>query len=895
MRTTQEVTDYLGQFVIGQQEAKQAIAVAYRERALKLANKGEGWKYVVPNNILMIGPSGSGKAMPLDQPIKIPGGWKRMGDVQRGDMLSMPDGSAAPVSGVYPQGIQNTAKITFADGRHTRACINHLWEVTISGKDSPVTRILTTGQMMQMRKDDKVGNLKLSVRLIDHNDPDPDVTLPLDPYLLGVLLGDGGLTRHDVRLTTPDEHIVEKVGLILSKYNCVLSTNEKRPIEYWVKKMSNGNDKNMVAKILGDMGLMGEASWGKFIPDIYLTASRQQRLELIQGLMDTDGYASETGGMEYSTTSKKLADALIYLIRSLGGICKVTDKIPHYTLNGIRTHGKTAYRLNIRHKRPTELFTLPKKKDRVKDDHQYSENMRLRIIDISDFKKEVCQCIMVHHPDHLYITNEFIVTHNTEIARQLAELTDAPFVKVEIVDFTQVGYYGRDVKSILTDLVNEAVRIAPSIWKDAQSSSGDETATALIKKIFLNDKQELALFLKEDAETLTLEKVLTAFGAGKLGRLKLPASYTLAASLEASQSRTNTAFDEIMNELGNGWMSRGGNSDNMTYSNFISDCVMAWDLKKQEDVDKMQTIFATDVFKKILARSKSGLTKNKVVGAIRDVKPAVLKEWADAMALHFTTTLSSILKMAKPRQTSRDIPDSFITQLVEERGIIFIDEIDKIFVDKSGGNVGNLGVVRDLLPYLDGVTMDVPVKTEREASPFERGGQKKYRINTANILWIASGAFNIAKVSDVPAEILGRLPVHVTLEPLDTAALEGVLNKQHGSVLSRLKLIMEAEGVDFNITPEAVRAMAQLARDCNTRGEDIGARRLTAISSLLFDQLRYDASNMPEGSVITIEPSFIEARHKEIHEMTPMRVARFKTIQPGEEILHLLANKLKDY
>lgn len=497
-------------------------------------------------------------------------------------------------------------------------------------------------------------------------------------------------------------------------------------------------------------------------------------------------------------------------------------------------------------------------------------------------------------------------TGKTEIARQLAELTDAPFIKVEITEFTQVGYFGRDVKTILTDLVNEAIRIAPSIWRDQQSNGASDELMAFLEKIFLNYKTDVATHLKVDPATLTFADVTNAFASGKFKKLALPATIYLDGmldELDATTDNRKSLVDKVLQEMGLAWNEKRGQSSGkaVCYLNFLTVCINEGTLADEKASDFLQTVIPADAYKKLQQRAKSKLTDTKVRGVFVVYPESTLKEFAEKLGAWNRMYFTDLVKQLKKKSPDLDeVPDSFIVKLVEERGIVFIDEIDKIFVDTAGGNVGNIGVVRDLLPYLDGVTMDVPIIGERDAYYTNRSNRsdKVYRINTANILWIASGAFNIAKVSDVPAEILGRLPVHVKLAPLDIDALYGILTKPHGSVLSRLQLVMEAEGLDFKITPEAIRAMATLAYNCNQKGEDIGARRLTNISSVLFDELRFDASNMEEGSSVVVDQKFIDKRAKAILDTVPPRVPRFKepAVTPSTVLMDLaktIANEIK--
>jgi ATP-dependent HslUV protease ATP-binding subunit HslU len=246
--------------------------------------------------------------------------------------------------------------------------------------------------------------------------------------------------------------------------------------------------------------------------------------------------------------------------------------------------------------------------------------------------------------------------------------------------------------------------------------------------------------------------------------------------------------------------------------------------------------------------------------------------------------LDTIIDIGDALNQSKNPPPDFIVKLVEERGIVFIDEFDKIFLDSRGENVGNMGVVRDLMPYLDGVVTEVSTVNERE-----RGGglfgerNEKYIINTANILWIASGAFHLAKVSDVPAEILGRLPVHVKLNRLTADDLEKVLIKPHGSIIAGVTLLMSAEGAEFVIDAAAIRAIADLAYECNTVGEDTGARRLKGVCFELFRDMLYGASNLlPDQKKVHFTAEQVMAERERILATVERRKEKPKETDPAQ-------------
>jgi intein/homing endonuclease len=159
---------------------------------------------------------------------------------------------------------------------------------------------------------------------------------------------------------------------------------------------------------------MGKRSCEKFIPDEYLNGSTNQRLELLQGLMDTDGTIGKQGSSSFCTTSIKLAHQVQYLVRSLGGLAKIRSKISFYMYKGERKQGNVNYIIGIRMKNPLSIVTRPEKRaERLKETNQYSDTLKLRIVSIESIGYEDATCIAVDHPIRLYVVENYIVTHNT--------------------------------------------------------------------------------------------------------------------------------------------------------------------------------------------------------------------------------------------------------------------------------------------------------------------------------------------------------------------------------------------------------------------------------------------------------------------------------------------------
>lgn len=373
---------------------------------------------------LFAGDPGSGKALKLDALIKTPTGWIRNGDITVGTIVSTPDGSEAPVIGVYPQGEKEVYRVTFKDGRTADCCGEHLW--TINQGTSGTRMKEMTVNTVELQRLLAIKDSRVSVQLIVPKD-EPAVDHLIHPYAMGLLLGDGGMTEHSLRFHKPDPELEYELrgylhpSLTVNRYDQnSLSIIRKPDVvgHVWMEELHR-------------LELWGCRSWEKFIPNEYLTGTVQQRLAIVQGMMDTDGYVDMQSTASYCTTSLMMARQFQYLIHSLGGIAKISVKKPFYTYKGERLEGRTAYNVHIRYKKPSELFRLPRKKERCNDEGQYCEGLRLAITGVVKTNEvEPMQCIEVDHPDHLYIIDDFVVTHNTlgGIATMFARDKDYVFI-----------------------------------------------------------------------------------------------------------------------------------------------------------------------------------------------------------------------------------------------------------------------------------------------------------------------------------------------------------------------------------------------------------------------------------------------------------------------------------
>lgn len=349
--------------------------------------------------------TGGGKAQPLYSKIKIPGGWTTMGEVKVGDIVTTPDGGTAPVIGVFPQGVKDIYEVTFVDGRKTRACGEHLWE-HFNAREPDENKRWSVMNTLDVKARLDLSVKRSYIRLTKPEDI-PDVELPLDPYLLGALLGDGGFT-YGIYFSTADHQMLDELAKVMPE--SVKFTKRSKPYDYNIVSKIGG--RNELRQIIVGLDLE-RPGHEKYVPEIFLNASKQQRLSLLQGLMDTDGTVNDHHVVSFCSTSIQLAEAVQYLVRSLGGVARISSRIPTYTHNGEKREGRVAYNVNIRHPKSSDLFRLTRKRNRCNDMGQYASKLKLRIKSIEYVGQEEAQCIMIDHPDHLYITDDFIVTHNT--------------------------------------------------------------------------------------------------------------------------------------------------------------------------------------------------------------------------------------------------------------------------------------------------------------------------------------------------------------------------------------------------------------------------------------------------------------------------------------------------
>ncbi|MCA9749590.1 MAG: hypothetical protein KC414_10840, partial [Romboutsia sp.] len=352
---------------------------------------------------------------PLDSLVLTPSGFKRMGDLEVGELVSCPDGSFTEILGIFPQGLQKVYKVYFDDGTTVECTLDHLWEIESRKK---VKYIKTTKEIIDSGLITKNKTRKWSIPKPKYVNFISDKLLPLDPYLLGCLLGDGNL-RDSIGFSCKDSSVLNQVLAVLEENDYgVKLTDVGNNCDYRFKKIDcSTKDKNYITKTIIELGLYNNKSEDKFIPKDYLKSSIDCRIELLRGLLDTDGTISKSGTITYTTVSKQLSKDIEFLGRSLGMRVTTSSRITQYVDKyGKQKDGMLSYRSTLM--LGDLIFDCFKSNKKTLRENHYKQkdfsNKYIVDIEYTGIKKE-CQCIKVAHPDELYITNDFNVTHNTTL------------------------------------------------------------------------------------------------------------------------------------------------------------------------------------------------------------------------------------------------------------------------------------------------------------------------------------------------------------------------------------------------------------------------------------------------------------------------------------------------
>lgn len=366
--------------------------------------------------LFLNGPAGVGKALPISSKLYTKDGIKLMKDLEIGDEIAAPDGNFYPVTGIYPQGFKKINRITFNDGTKIDCCENHLWSVSRTRSVWKENKVVDTNYIYNFYNDNK--NYRLSI----------DCTKPVDfekksfyihPYVMGNLIADGCFRGNNVSFTTIDEEIVDNYRKYIPDDYFVKS--QKNNVSYNVIRKQKKNSQNDLKSELIKYNLWNLKSEEKHIPQEYLFCSKDQRIALLQGLMDGDGSVSKQSGMPvFYTTSINLLEDFKLLINSLGGTLKVTEKETKYkNKDGIYIKCKNCFCCHVCLPNEINCFSLSRKLKIVRKRTKYFPKRIISSVEKLNEKVEM-QCITIDSPDRLFLVNEFIVTHNTFLAMAFA-------------------------------------------------------------------------------------------------------------------------------------------------------------------------------------------------------------------------------------------------------------------------------------------------------------------------------------------------------------------------------------------------------------------------------------------------------------------------------------------
>ncbi|HDR1186904.1 TPA: HslU--HslV peptidase ATPase subunit [Pasteurella multocida] len=362
----------------------------------------------------------------------------------------------------------------------------------------------------------------------------------------------------------------------------------------------------------------------------------------------------------------------------------------------------------------------------------------------------------------------------TEIARRLAKLANAPFIKVEATKFTEVGYVGKEVDSIIRDLTDSAMKLVRQ--------------TEIEKNRFR-------------AEEAAEDRILDAL---------LPPAKNQWGQVEASDN--NNATRQVFRKK-----LREGQLDDKEIDIDVATPSMGVEIMAPPGMEEM-----TNQLQSMFQNLSSGQTKKRKM-KIKDALKTLIDDEA--------------AKLINPEDLKQKAIDA-----VEQNGIVFIDEIDKICKkgEYSGADVSREGVQRDLLPLVEGTTVST----------------KHGMVKTDHILFIASGAFQVARPSDLIPELQGRLPIRVELSALSAVDFERILTEPNASLTEQYKALMATEGVNIEFTGESIKKIAEAAFRVNEKTENIGARRLHTVMERLMDKISFNASDM-QGQVVRIDEAYV--------------------------------------
>lgn len=414
----------------------------------------------------------------------------------------------------------------------------------------------------------------------------------------------------------------------------------------------------------------------------------------------------------------------------------------------------------------------------------------------------------------------------TEIARRLSKLTGAPFIKVEATKYTEVGYVGRDVESMVRDLTANAVTMVKSELQEEVRAEAEQRTEEILLDLLLPDT-------KEDGGSGS--RPMGFGGLGKSGSGAASGGGSTGAAAESTPAASGGDYTVP---------AEGAGSGSSTRDKFRK-MLQEGKLEEKEveiEVSSNQGFPAIEIF------SGSNFEEMDLnLGGISNLFGGKKKKKR--------TTVKNAREQILQQETDKLVDNDRVSELARERveqmGIIFIDEIDKIAAkeNRSGTDVSREGVQRDILPIVEGSTVNT----------------KYGMVDTSHILFIAAGAFHMSKPSDLIPELQGRFPLRVELEALGAEDFYQILTQPQNALIRQYKELLKTEGVELDFTEEAIRNLSEIAAEVNSRNENIGARRLHTIMELLLEEVSFTAPEL-QGQRIPVTPEYVRERLGEIVE-----------------------------
>ena len=395
----------------------------------------------------------------------------------------------------------------------------------------------------------------------------------------------------------------------------------------------------------------------------------------------------------------------------------------------------------------------------------------------------------------------------TEIARRLAKLVDAPFVKVEATKFTEVGYVGRDVDSMIRDIVEVSIRLVKKKWEAKVKVAAEAAAEQRIVELLLKDKKDK----KTKSDGNGIEMLQKLFGNFEQNDKNDVVSAEDASAAEEKRSKRAKLLDEL----------RSGMHENDIIEVDVAETNQGSDSMLAMGID----INLGEMFGGMLPRK----TKKRKV-TVSEGRRILVSEESD--------------KLIDMDEVIREAIDK-----AEQSGIVFIDEIDKIASNggHNGPDVSREGVQRDILPIVEGCTVST----------------KYGPVRTNYMLFIAAGAFHVSKVDDLIPELQGRFPIRVELNPLTLVDYERILTKPENAILKQYTAMLETDNLHLIFEDEALHAIAQYAYYANENSENIGARRLHTIVENLLEDISFNATGDHPMIDVVIDEKYVKDHLKQ--------------------------------